>query len=183
MVTVLAASAAAAGVTHKTHEKPYWVSGTTAKALVAYMRRHPTRGDRGAAWANIRPRYDLKVATRAAKGCAVKAVNLHIRFVVTLPRARQSEALKASTRRLWRSFTAFARAHENAHKRIYLNCARDFAAQARRTPAATSCAALKRQVRRQLDAAMRACDAKHLAFDRREAGRLKRHPLLRAAVK
>lgn len=170
-----------AGVTQKTSERPYWVSGTTASQLVRYMRRHPTRGDRGAAWANIRPRFSLSLKTRGRKKCTVRAVNMHIDFLMTLPRGRQTKAMNRSTRRLWRSFTRFTRAHELAHRRIYMKCARKFSSAARKTPAAANCRQLTPRLRRQMFAAMRTCDKQHRAFDRREAKRLRRLPLLRAA--
>lgn len=176
---------AMAGVTQKTVERSYWVSGKTPRTLVSYMRRNPTRGDRGAAWANIRPRYSLNTVTKKGKKnnrtCAVRSVNMHINFVMTLPRGRTGKGMSRSTLRLWRSFTRFTRAHELKHRNIYMSCARSFAAKARRTPPAASCGRLKTQVNRAMRAAMKACDNKHRAFDKREARRLQRHPLLRAA--
>jgi len=51
------------------------------------MRRYPLRGAKGAELANIRPNYNLKVATKPGRACAVASINLHIKFTMTLPRA------------------------------------------------------------------------------------------------
>lgn len=176
-----ATAEAGAHVTQETIERPYWVSGATVDQLVDFMRRYPLRGAQGAQLASIRPRYNLKVATSPGAGCTVRSVNMHIEFTVTLPRARQEKAMKARSRRLWNSFTEFARNHEFEHRRIYLGCARSFAAKARHTPKMASCGGLKSQVRQQMFSAMQACSVKHQALDQGAMARLKRLPLLRAA--
>jgi predicted secreted Zn-dependent protease len=142
------------------------------------MRSNPFRGDRGGAVANIRPRYTLDVATKKTGGsCRVSKVNLKIRFVLTLPRAKES-AMSPRTRSLWRGFVTFARRHEQRHRSIYLQCARNFAAKAQRL-SGSSCGSLKASARRMLNAEQRACDRRHAAFDRSERRRLGRQPLFR----
>lgn len=170
--------AAFAGVTSTTSTRYYNVSGTTQVSLARKMRSNPFRGDHGGAVANIRPKYSLDVHTKkAGSTCRVSAVNLNIRFVVTLPRAKES-AMSSSTRSSWRSFVSFARRHELRHRSIYLQCARNFAAKAQRL-SGSNCGALKAKAQRLLNAEDRACDRRHAAFDRVERGRLASQSLFR----
>lgn len=170
--------AAFAGVTSTTATRYYNVSGTTQASLARKMRSNPFRGDRGGAVANIRPKYSLDVQTKNVGGtCRVSAVNLKVRFVLTLPRAKES-AMSSGTRSSWRSFVSFARRHEQRHRSIYLQCAKNFAAKAQRL-SGSSCGALKSKARRLLNAEDRACDRRHAAFDRAERGRLSSQSLFR----
>ena len=171
--------AAFAGVTSTTSTRYYNVSGTSRPALASKMRSNPFRGDRGGAVANIRPKYSLDVQTKkTGSTCQVSAVNLNVRFVLTLPRAKES-AMSSVTRSSWRSFVSFARRHEQRHRSIYLQCAKNFAAKAQRL-SGPSCSALKSKARRLLTAEDRACDRRHAAFDRAERGRLVNQSLFRS---
>lgn len=166
------ADAATATVESSLVERAYRVYGKSASAVVSYMKRRPFRGDYGPAMANIRPRYDLRVETRRRGGhCAVRALRLRVRFVMTLPRAVDRRAFDRSTRRSWDAFRAFTRRHELRHRRIYLRCLRRFVRDARRIRGA-SCMRLDWAVRRALRAADKRCDRHHHAFDRRDFRRL-----------
>ena len=163
---------AVAGVRTTTEYRSYSVSGTTAKALVSYMKRNPFRGDRGHAVANVRPYYRLSVATKSSGGtCRASTVTLNIRFVMTLPNARSESSMAASTRSAWRSFVSFAKRHESVHRSSYIGCGNAFVAKAQRMTN-KSCEGLQAQIRRQLEADKSACERKQVAFDRREYGRI-----------
>lgn len=171
---------AVAGITSTTSHRYYTVSGTSQSTLARKMKSNPFRGDRGGAVANIRPKYSLKVDTSQSGGtCKVTNVNLNVRFTLTLPRANEG-AMSSGTRSVWRSFVSFARAHEQRHRAIYLQCARNFVAKAQRL-SGSSCAGLKAQAQRLLNAEDRACDRRHAAFDRSERRRLTSQPLFRTA--
>lgn len=167
---VLGATTASAGVKTSTVTRAYHVGGSTASALVSYMRSRPFHGDRGNAVANIRPAYSLSVATRTAAGSCKAKVTLSIRFTMTLPQARTA-GMSASTRSAWGSFAAYARRHEETHKRIYIQCGNAFVAKAERMSAG-NCAALQASIRRLLETDKRACEKRQLAFDRAERGRV-----------
>src|SRR5262249_44798128 len=108
----------------------YVVSGTTAGALVSYMRRRPFHGDSGPAVANIRPHYTLSIDTSFSDAvCSVKDVDLDINFVMTLPQARTPGAFSPATWSAWSNFVEFARRHEETHRSIYIDCAGEFAVQ------------------------------------------------------
>ena len=166
------AGQAVAGVTSSSQINPYWVGGSTASDLINYMRYRPFHGDRGDAVANIRPSYALSVTGKQAGGsCRAAAVNLKVRFVITIPRARNAGGMSPATLSAWNNFVAFATRHENQHKSIYLQCANEFVAKAMRMTA-PSCFALSANVRSQFEAAKRACDKRQLAFDRQDYRRV-----------
>ncbi|KAB2868692.1 MAG: DUF922 domain-containing protein [Bauldia sp.] len=169
---VLPALPAAADVRTTTTTRSYSVGGSTASALVSYMRSRPLQGDYGNAVANIHPTYSLRVATAAGKGgCRASNVTLSIHFRLTLPTARSTSSMAASTRSAWNSFAAYARRHEDTHKRIYVQCGNNFVAKARRITA-SSCAAVQASIRRLLESEKRICETKQRAYDRAERSRV-----------
>jgi predicted secreted Zn-dependent protease len=183
LCTALVASAALvapalAGVSSTTVTRYYSVGGTTTSSLASKMRSNPFRGDKGGAVANIRPRYSLSVTTKQdGSTCRVSNVNLKVSFVLTLPRAKES-AMSSGTRSAWRGFVSFARRHEQGHRSIYLQCARNFTVKAQRLTGA--CGSLHSKARRLLDAETRACDKRHAAYDRSERRRVAGLSLFRA---
>ena len=155
--------------------RDYRVSGTSAASLVSFMRNHPFHGDRGAAMANIRPYYSLSLFTKDVGKdgvCKATKVDLSVRFVMTLPKATNPGGMSASTRSAWLAFTSFARQHEETHRGIYVDCANAFVAKALDMTSTQSCGALEATIRRQLESAKRACEAKQTAFDRRDYRRV-----------
>ena len=181
-------TAQARSLTQRTEIRDYRVYGKTPAELVRYMKRRPFRGDNGPAMANIRPKYGLKLktlSTRAVKGakrsgCKVASISLDIRFVMTLPKAMQSAKQSSNTRHAWRSFRSFAKRHEEQHRRIYMGCAKSFLGKARKMTG-RSCAHVKQQVNKLLKKEEKACDKKHLAFDRRDFPRVPNLALFRKA--
>lgn len=163
-------AAAMADVRTSTRTQSYSVGGTTAASLVSYMRANPFRGANGDAVANIRPSYALRIASKQSGGtCRPSEVTLDINFVVTVPRARS--ALGGSTQSAWNSFVAFAKRHEDTHRRIYVECGNAFVAKAEKL-SASSCAGLDASIRGLLEAEKRACDSRQRAFDRADYGRI-----------
>ncbi len=161
-------AASPAGVTSDTVNRSYWVAGHTPRAIVGYMARNPLPGDHGAAYANIRPTYDLSFdTTQQGAMCRTRSVSLDMRFVLTLPASREEARMSGRTRSAWRAFTAFSERHELQHRSIYLECGR---ALVRQVSAARSetCTQLRREVRQLLSKAKRSCEAKQSAFDRAE---------------
>ena len=169
-------------IPHRTEIRDYKVYGTTPGQLVAYMKRRPFRGDNGPAMANIRPRYDLKTVTnKTKKKCEIDRVNLSVRFVMTLPKSMESGKQSKNTRHAWRSFRAFAQRHEEQHRRIYMQCARDFVRKAVKLSPERSCGRLQRRVKTLLKEQEEECDKKHLAFDRRDFAKVPALSLFRQA--
>lgn len=163
---------ALADVRSSTQMRSYGVGGTTPSSLVSYMRSNPFHGSRGDAVANIRPTYSLNTVTSQGGGtCRASRVNLNLNFVMTLPQARSASAMSASTRSAWNSFVAFTRRHEETHRSIYIQCGNAFVAKAQRLTA-SNCGALEASIRRLLETEKRACEARQVAFDRKEYGRI-----------
>lgn len=172
---------ALADVRSSTQTRSYSVGGTTPSSLVSYMRSNPFHGSRGDAVANIRPTYSLSTVTSQSGGaCRASKVTLNLRFVMTLPQARNASAMSASTRSAWNSFVAFTRRHEETHRSIYVQCGNTFVAKAQRLTA-SSCGALQASIRRLLETEKRACEARQIAFDRKEYGRVAGLSLFRMA--
>lgn len=162
----------AASVETTTQTRVYWVSGTTAAGLVSFMRRNPFGGDDGPAVANIRPHYRLAITPRRGTDiCRAAGVNLDIRFVMTLPQARDAARMSSGTRAAWNGFVAFARRHEEAHRAIYVSSAKAFVAKAARQTSDT-CKALNAKIRAMFETAKRDWERAQRAFDRRDSPRL-----------
>jgi len=172
-------ASATADVRTSTQTQSYSVGGTSARTLVGYMRSNPFRGANGDAVASTRPSYALHIASKQHGGtCRPSEVTLNINFVVTVPRARS--ALEGSTQTAWNGFLAFARRHEDTHRRIYVECGNAFVAKAERLSSST-CAGLDAAIRRLLESEKRLCDGRQRAFDRAEYGRVKGLALFKMA--
>ena len=175
------AAATAAEVTSRTTYRDYPIGGSTPRSIVDYFHNHPFPGDRGPALANLRADYALAITTKERGGlCRVATINLNVGFVVTLPRATEESRMSRGTRSMWRVAVAFARAHEDGHRRMDLQCARTFVARAKRI-SAESCWAVESDVRRLLQSAEAACQARQVGYDLKEARRAGNLALFRAA--
>lgn len=176
-----AGPAICAGVTSHTAYRTYWVQGTTPRTLVGFMQRNPFPGDHGGAYANIRPSYELSFTTAERGGeCHAEAVTLDVRFVVTLPAARDEQRMSGKARAAWHAFAAFARRHEDAHRASYLAYARTFVARAR-AESASSCPALRSEINQMLREARRSSEVAQAVFDRQHKQQLAGLGLFRLA--
>ena len=88
--------------------------------------------------------------------------------------------MAASTRSAWNAFAAYARQHEDVHKRIYTQCANNFVAKAQRVTG-PSCVAVQASVRRLLEAGKQACETRSRAYDHSERKRVAGMSLFRMA--
>lgn len=174
-------AAAFADVRTSTQTRAYGVGGTTAGSLVSYMRSNPFHGARGDAVASIRPSYALDISSRQSGGtCRATNVALNIRFVMTLPQARNAAAMSASTRAAWNAFVAFTKRHEETHRSIYVQCGNAFVAKAERLTAST-CASLEASIKRLLETEKAVCESRQRAFDRADYGKVGRLALFKMA--
>lgn len=170
-----------AGVTSRSVVNSHWVEGTTARAVVSDMARNPFPGDHGAAYANVRPRYDLTVGTAERGGaCVAAAIDLHVQFTMTLPKARDESRMTPGTRAAWTRFVAFARRHEETHVGSYLAYARSFAASTIGLVRPT-CIEVRLEVHRRFAAMRQTAELAQSAFDRQQAGLLRGLGLFRMA--
>jgi predicted secreted Zn-dependent protease len=155
----------------------YTLRGETLESLARELRSNPIEGDHGAAIANVRPDYDLRIGTREAGGmCRATTVDLHIRFQTILPRANEA-GMSGRTRSYWRTLIAFATRHEAGHRAIYAQCARSLLIRAQRLASRQGCMALQADIRRLFGSAKDACERRQDSYDRREASRLRNLPI------
>jgi predicted secreted Zn-dependent protease len=164
-------------VTTTTTVHDHRVAGVTASALVRSLNGHPLQGDHGAAYASIRPDYQLSLTTlQRANQCVVQSVGVHVDFDLTLPVADSLGQMSGRTRAAWNSFAAFARSHEEHHKASYLGCAREFIAQAK-LQKADACIALESRIRTMLSQMQRSCEIRQLQYDQSQRRALSRMSL------
>lgn len=180
--TILLLTVTALGeVTTSDVTRTHKVAGTTAKALVANMTRHPFAGDHGAAFANIRPRYTLSVETKqSGSQCRATTVAVKINFTTTLPEASQRGQMSKAVRNAWDNFANFAKRHEEAHRASYIGCARAFVSKAKQQRH-VSCGGVESAIRQSFDRMKRECEAKQAAFDRVEKRKVPRLTLFNMA--
>jgi predicted secreted Zn-dependent protease len=168
----IASGPAGAEVRSITNLHSYHVIGSTSADLIASLRNNPFHGPNGPALANIRPTYSMALDTKQTGGtCSVANVKLDMTFDVTLPAATEG-LLAADARYAWRTFSAFAKRHEETHREIYVDCAKDFVAEAQKLTTTSGCDSLKAQATRLLDAENQACNLRQQAFDRVDGPRV-----------
>lgn len=174
---------AGAGVTSSTEWRDYRVGGTTRAGLLGYMRANPFPGDEGPAYANIRQTYALSLETKEQGSvCRAAAVNIHIHFVITLPKAENTSALAGSARGSWYQFVAFARHHEETRRSIFLQCGQAFVAKAMQLTSTSGCMALDAKIRSMFEAAKSACDRRQFAYGRADDPRVRYLGLFRGGT-
>lgn len=174
---------AAAELVHSTEYRSHPVRGNTARTVIAYMNAHPIIDpDDGPAWANLTHDYDLTIRTAAAAGaCRVSDLTFRWRFVLTLPKAVDYEAMDARTRSMWNGFVAALKRHEETHRAIFLRCGGKFVPAAERLTGPASCAGLERKVRRSIEQAYKSCMAEQRAFESRDRPRILGLAFIKAA--
>jgi len=158
----------------------YEISGTSASGLDAQMSAlGPWHGD-GRAYANIvvRPTYDGNLVQ--GRICRLQDFKVAASFTMTLPRLAAGAQLSKTLSRQWKSFSSFARKHEETHRAIWVDCL----ARAERRALAlriADCGALGKEVDRVFEVEWDRCEKRQLAFDNAERAKLARHPLMVAA--
>jgi len=182
--SLLVAWPALAGVTSSVEWRDYRVDGTNRASLLAYMRQNPFPGDEGPAYANIRQTYSLSLQTKQEGSvCRPSAVNVHIHFVITLPKAVNASALSGSTRGSWEGFVAFARHHEETRRSIFMQCGQAFVAKAMQLRSTSGCMALDGKIRSMFEAAKSACDRRQYAYGRADDPRVRHRSLFRGGTR
>jgi predicted secreted Zn-dependent protease len=176
----LAGGAASAGSSSTAY---LWndVGGATPSELVAGLRSHPLpAGGSDAGFASIQDRYEINIDTRQSGGlCRPAGASVDFHFAITLPRADETR-MSAGTKRIWRSFVAFSKRHEEEHRSIFLGCAQRFERAARSVSPRKDCAAVREAVIALFADHYARCLKLQDAFDRKERGRLDGTELMRS---
>lgn len=158
----------------------YSVSASTANGLDEQMSSLGPYHGSERAYANIvvRPNYDGKLVQ--GRFCRLEDFKVTAGFTMTLPVLASGVKLGKTLNGQWKSFTAFARRHEETHRAIWLECL----AKAERRALAlrvSDCSVLSGEVDKVFEAEWQICERRQQAFDASERAKLMRHPLIVAA--
>lgn len=158
----------------------YSISASTARGLDDQMSSLGPYHGSERAYANIviKPNYDGKLVQ--GRFCRLENFKVTADFTMTLPVLAPGLKLTKSLNSKWKSFSAFARRHEETHRAIWLEC---LAKAERRVLAlrVADCGTLSREVDRIFENEWQICERRQQAFDASERTKLLRHPLLVAA--
>jgi predicted secreted Zn-dependent protease len=168
---------------HTTDYRSHPVQGATLFQIWRYMNAHPIIDpDDGPAYANLTHDHTLSIKTKVAGGaCKVSDLNFQWSFVLTLPKAADYGQMSAGDRATWDSLVANFKRHEEGHRKIFLDCGKDF------VPAATkltgpNCAALEKKVRQFIDKRYAACMAKQREYEKIDRPKVMASPFFKAAM-
>jgi predicted secreted Zn-dependent protease len=114
--------------------------------------------------------------------CHVEEYRLKLDFVIKLPKIKNEKVLPASDRKRWQQFSTFLKAHEETHRKIWLDCAADLERQVKSIKA-KSCSDADRKATQLWDRIRAACNKKHIAFDAAEQKKLMKHPFVQLVYK
>ena len=160
------------------------VRGTTPSALYADVLRSGPRGKSGRAMATTQVKITQDASIRRGRRSRLESYRLDVKITTRLPRLAENSRISPALRRTWNGFAGYVRRHEARHKAIYLRCVRKIGASARRAfNRAGSCRGAKSALQRMFRRELARCEALHAAYDRREAGRIKRLPLIVQATR
>lgn len=150
----------------------YDVSGSTSQELDREIRRKGPRGGKAIATAGIDIRsVDLEPSVSGGL-CRFRQVTFRVSAAIILPQWREATSSRdAELRRLWSGFSAYARAHEEAHVKIAEAFARAIEGSFLAIPPQPSCARLEAIALQRLRRAATLHEQVQLAFDAREQRR------------
>lgn len=159
----------------------YSISGGTAAEIYnAMIRRGPhVNGARAYASTSATSSQEGKLAQ--GQNCTVQDYRLKIDFVIRLPRIRDDEALTGATRARWQQFSQFLKKHEETHRSIWLDCARDLERQVK-SIAVEDCGTADARAAKLWEQMRKSCAKRHDAFDTAEQKRLVRHPFVKLVL-
>jgi predicted secreted Zn-dependent protease len=160
-----------------THYSFYQVKGKSAQEVYnAIMSRGPmVNGVKAYASTSATSSHEGKLLP--GQQCSVIDYRITIDFTILLPRLANEKALKSTTRKRWRSFSAFLKSHEEKHRAIWLECAQELEDQVRALRA-DNCEEIDREAARLWDQVHAQCNLRHDVFDSAEQKRLAVHPFV-----
>lgn len=185
-VAVAAVAGLAAGAVAKPSQSTkyayYTVSGDSAVEVYnAMIRKGPkVNGTKAYAATSATTTQDGKLLQGSS--CRIEDYRLKLDFVIKLPKIRNEKVLPAAERRRWQQFSSFLKAHEETHRKIWLDCAADLERQVK-SIRAKSCDDADRKANQLWDKIRAQCSKKHAAFDRAEQARLLAHPFVQLVYK
>jgi predicted secreted Zn-dependent protease len=144
------------------------VEGDTAAALLAALKRVSyarPNGDTFAA-ANTKWRLGWNVSVRPTKGgCALESATTELDIEMNLPRWTPPAGARPGLVRSWTAFADAVRKHEDGHREIAIDAVREVDRRLQGARTARSCDALRKNLKRVAEAAVREYREKDNSYD------------------
>ena len=182
LATLMFCLGSQAGAQPATNYVHYLVAGTSAQGLFESMLNNGPRVGGGKAYASTRMDPNLSASTATSGGqCRVASFKMNMTFTIRLPKLDEARKIEPALRSSFERFYAFARRHEETHRRIWLECAAEAETMATGVVAA-SCTEAEARSLKIVEEVSRRCDRRHAEFDAGEQKQLSKHPFLRQAL-
>jgi predicted secreted Zn-dependent protease len=160
----------------------YLVAGNSAQSLFESMLNNGPRVGGGKAYASTRMDPNLSASTISSGGrCRVASFKMNMSFTIRLPQIDEDRKIEPALRQSFDRFYAFAKRHEETHRKIWLQCAAEAEALATGV-VAESCAEAEARSLKIVEEVSKSCDRRHAEFDAGEQKKLTKHPFLRQAM-
>jgi len=159
----------------------YTVSGDTAAEIYNAMLRRGPHVNGAKAYASTSATSSQEGKLEQGRSCIVQDYRLSIDFVIRLPRVRNENVLAGATKARWRQFSQFLKKHEETHRSIWLDCARDLERQVKAI-AVADCGVADAKASKLWEQMRKSCARKHDAFDAAEQKRLVRQPFVKLVL-
>jgi len=181
-VVILSGTAHASSQASDTTYKFYSLYGKDALDILRSIHSRGPMLHGSNAIAMITPKFEVKGdLVQQGNSCRVQGFDIEHAFKITLPKLKTQNDLEPKVRILWDKFAAHAKWHEEEHRRIWLGCIAlgERTVRALRAP---SCAKLDEVAAKSLSKIFKDCEAKQVAFDKREEKVIERHALVQQAL-
>lgn len=176
--SLLIAVPAAAKPVSTTKYTYYTIAGDTAAEIYnAMIRRGPhVNGEK--AYAATSATSSQQGTLAQGKSCRIDNYQFKIDFVIKLPKIKNEAVLPPAVRSRWHQFQGFLKSHEETHRSIWLDCARDLEAKIRAI-STKDCGTADARATKLWNEMRRSCNRRHEAFDAAEQQRLVRQPFVK----
>jgi len=183
LLLLAGAGPAPADTTHSIEFTYYPVAGRTPGEIYrSIVNRGPkVAGERAIAATSARgvQNYSLQ---QEGSSCRVVENRVNFRFTVEMPKPTGLASLSARDRSLWQQFTAFLKAHELQHTRLWLRCAADLDRKVLgiKTGNCKDAAQEAEDLWRKMKTA---CDKKQVRFDSEQRAELLAQPFMQRVMR
>jgi len=160
----------------------YPVTGSSARSLHSHMTVPVGFFSSEKSYANITMKSSFKGNFAQGKVCRIKGFGINAKFIVRLPKLRNGTRLTGRTKGQFRSFVSYVRKHELKHRSIWTRCLRS-AERRIKALRIKSCKKLDSVAAGIIRNEWAKCEIRNANFDKLEAKRLLRLPLVKAALK
>jgi predicted secreted Zn-dependent protease len=180
MLPILFSANAYASDTEYTY---YLIAGKSADDLHFSMSQKGPQiyGGRAYASATVEPKVTLR--TRQQGGtCRIADFKIHMKFTIRLPKLKKSANLSSEVRKSFQQFYQSAKQHEETHRAIWQDCARETEGLAREVRAG-SCSDSEEMAYEIYHQIGQECHERQMAFEATEYERLSQHPFIKLLSK